>query len=304
MNKLVRPKYNRMYEVMKVRLGKNISKCVFIILIFNLVQSFIFSFTLSPLMMAGKNGMNFITLIISALCTVFAFFLSFQLLYGINSFFTKTILARKDVMGVFTSGFRDKTKRSNFISGVFTIILILSAAAAATVIYFNRDEIISLASEYFLDENSAAEMISLVKAAGLALVFCAVFFICGILVSIPFLFSWNIVFDDKKISALKALKKSMSLMLPNYFHFIGFVIYSCIKNFVFIVLFFAINMKLSAANSGISNFFSMVVGFFAFTQEYTIIAKSYSSIPVYYYSLLSENGMVKTVSQKNENPAQ
>ena len=99
MNKLVRPKYNRMYEVMKVRLGKNISKCVFIILIFNLVQSFIFSFTLSPLMMAGKNGMNFITLIISALCTVIAFFLSFQFLYGINSFFTTTILARKDVQG-------------------------------------------------------------------------------------------------------------------------------------------------------------------------------------------------------------
>ena len=41
----------------------------------------------------------------------------------------------------------------------------------------------------------------------------------------------------------------------------------------------------------------LVLGFFVFTQEYSIIAKAYAGISVYYYSLLSVNGMIATESK-------
>ncbi|MCQ2241800.1 hypothetical protein [Treponema sp.] len=304
MSKFLRPEYNRMYEVMKVRLAKNLSKCVFIILLFHLAQSFLFSLTMSPIMAGGKNGLSFPTFALSAVSTVFVFFFSFQFLYGILSFFTKVILARKDVMGVFTSGLRDRTRRAHFLSVVFTIILIVSAVIAAVVIFFFKQDITSIVAELFVDGETPNETAQFVNAVGLAIVFCAVFFLCGILISIPFLFSWNILYDDKKISASAAMKKSFYLMMRNYFHFIGFVIYSCFKNVVFIIIFFGINMALSARNSVISSFFSMVLGFFAFTQEYTIVAKAYASIPIYYYSLLSVNGMIEADKKENESSAE
>ncbi len=304
MRKLLSPKYNRMYEVMRVRLGKNLSRCVFIILLFHLAQSFLFSLTMSPVMASGKKGLNFSTLALSAISTAFVFFFAFQFLYGILSFFTKIILARKDVMGVFTSGLRDRTRRAHFVSVVFTLILIVAAVVASAVIFLYKQDILSIVEEVFLGSSDTKENMAFANAVGLAVVFCAVFFGCGILLSIPFLFSWNIIFDDKEISAPKAMKKSFSLMIGKYFHFIGFVIYSCLKNIVFIIIFFGINTLLSRRDSIIANFFSMLIGFLAFTQEYTIVAKAYTSIPIYYYSLLSENGMIKAENKDNESPSE
>ncbi|MDO4505713.1 MAG: hypothetical protein Q4B64_02060, partial [Spirochaetales bacterium] len=291
-------------EVMRVRLGKNLSKCVFIILLFHLVQSFLFSLTMSPVMAGGTNGLSFSTFALSAVSTDFVFFFSFQFLYGILSFFTKVILARKDVMGVFSSGLRDRTRRAHFVSVVFTVIMIVAAVIASAVIFFHKQDILDLVAEVFLDPSAEKENVAFASTVGLAAVFCAVFFGCGMFLSIPFLFSWNILFDDKKISAPKAMGKSFSLMIGKYFHFIGFVIYACLKNIVFIIIFFGINTMLSARNSIISNFFSMLIGFLAFTQEYTIVAKAYASIPVYYYSLLSENGMIQADKKENESTAQ
>lgn len=281
-----------MYEVMRVRLAKVLSKCVFIILLFHLSQSFLFSITLSPAMAAGGK-MNYFALVFSSVSTAFVFFLSFLFLYGIISYFTKVILARKDVMRVFTSGLRDKTKRAHFVAAAFSCLFILAAVVAFTVVLKFRDEIYLVASTYYDQDETPEETVRLIKAFSLAIVFCIIFFVSALVVSIPFLFSWNILFEDKKISAARAMAKSFSLMSRNCFHFVGFVIYCCFKNVVFIALLFVINMYLSKSESFISNFVSMLVGFFAFVQEYTIIVKAYCSIPVYYYSLLSVNGMVE-----------
>lgn len=301
MRKLLRPEYNRMYEVMKVKLVKNLSKCIFVLLIFHLVQSFLFSLTLSPLLSAEKNSISISTFVFATLSTVFVFFISFQFIYGMISYFTKLILSRLDIMGVFSSGFRDKTKRAHFLSIFFTFIFIIAALLGFTVIYFYKNEILFVVQNYFVEEDMEQETIKLAKAVSLLSVFCSVFFPTVILLLIPFLFTWNILIDDKKISFFAALKKSCSLMIKNYFHFIGFVFYTCIKNIVFIILLFSINLALGSNNSVITNFISILIGFFAFTQQYTIIAKAYTSIPIYYYSLLSVNGMINTENKKNEN---
>ncbi|WP_407399513.1 hypothetical protein [Treponema sp.] len=297
MSKLMRPEYRRMYEVMRLRLGKNLSKCVFIILIFNLLQSFLFGLTLSPIVVSFKTEVNPVNFVFSALSTSFVFFFSFQFLYGIISYFTKLMLARRDVMGVFTSGLNDRTKRAHFVSMIFSLIMVVSALLAAAFVVLNKERILAVGMEFV--ESDTEEALTLINSASIFLVFCAIFFICGILLSVPFLFSWNILIDDKKISAVGALLKSFSLMVRNYFHYIGFVIYACFKNVMFVLIFFGINLNLSGKDSVAANLCAMLLGFLAFIQQYTIIAKVYTSIPIYYYSLLSVNGMIS--SEKNEN---
>lgn len=74
----------------------------------------------------------------------------------------------------------------------------------------------------------------------------------------------------------------------------GFVIFVCLKNFA--VLFAAV--FLNAVLSGKNNFISLLLGFYAFLQYYTILAKVYYCIPIYYFSFLSVNGMIG--GDKNE----
>lgn len=302
MRKLIRPEYKRMQEVVNVRLSQQLSKCVFVILIFHFVQSFVFSVTMSPMVSAAGSKPSYLAIGLSLLLTGGAVWTSYVFMYGIINFFTKVVLGRRDVMRVFTSGFRDKTRRSFGAAFVFSIIFVISASLALYVILTFKDRIILLAAEYFLDDRTEPQTVNFVRAASLAVVFCFVFFASAIFISIPFLFTWNILLDDKKISVASAIVKSLSLMGRNYFHFIGFVIRICLKNVVFIAVLVFINSRISSSESFLSNIFSMILGFFAFVHEYTILAKAYASVPVYYYSLLSVNGMVER--KENESSAQ
>ena len=302
MRKLIRPEYRRMQEVVRVRLSQQLSKCVFVILLFHLVQSFVFSVTMFPMVSTAGSKPSYLAIGISLLLTGGVVWTSFVFMYGIINFFTKIVLGRRDVMRVFTSGFRDRTRRSFGAAFVFSIIFAISAALALFVILTFKDRIFMLASDYFLDDGTEQQTVNFVRAASLALVFCFVFFVSAIFISIPFLFTWNILLDDKKISVASAIVKSLSLMGRNYFHYIGFVISICLKNVFFIVILVFINSRISSAASSLSTIFSMIIGFFAFIHEYTILAKAYASIPVYYYSLLSVNGMIER--KENESSAQ
>lgn len=302
MRKLIRPEYRRMQEVVRVRLSQQLSKCVFVILLFHLVQSFVFSVTMSPMVSTAGSRPSYLAIGISLLLTGGVVWTSFVFMYGIINFFTKVVLGRRDVMRVFTSGFRDRTRRSFGAAFVFSIIFAISAALALFVILTFKDRIFMLAADYFLDDGTEQQTVNFVRAASLAVVFCFVFFVSAIFISIPFLFTWNILLDDKKISVASAIVKSLSLMGRNYFHYIGFVISICLKNVFFIVILVFINSRISSAASSLSTIFSMIIGFFAFIHEYTILAKAYASIPVYYYSLLSVNGMIER--KENESSAQ
>ena len=302
MRKLIRPEYRRMQEVVRVRLSQQLSKCVFVILLFHLVQSFVFSVTMSPMVSTAGSKPSYLAIGISLLLTGGVVWTTFVFMYGIINFFTKVVLGRRDVMRVFTSGFRDRTRRSFGAAFVFSIIFAISAALALFVILTFKDRIFMLASDYFLDDGTEQQTVNFVRAASLALVFCFVFFVSAIFISIPFLFTWNILLDDKKISVASAIVKSLSLMGRNYFHYIGFVISICLKNVFFIVILVFINSRISSAASSLSTIFSMIIGFFTFIHEYTILAKAYASIPVYYYSLLSVNGMIER--KENESSAQ
>lgn len=198
MRKLIRPEYRRMQEVVRVRLSQQLSKCVFVILLFHLVQSFVFSVTMSPMVSTAGSKPSYLAIGISLLLTGSVVWTSFVFMYGIINFFTKVVLGRRDVMRVFTSGFRDRTRRSFGAAFVFSIIFAISAALALFVILTFKDRIFMLASDYFLDDGTEQQTVNFVRAASLALVFCFVFFVSAIFISIPFLFTWNILLDDKK----------------------------------------------------------------------------------------------------------
>lgn len=302
MRKLIRPEYRRMQEVVRVRLSQQLSKCVFVILLFHPVQLFVFSVTMFPMVSTAGSKPSYLAIGISLLLTGGVVWTSFVFMYGIINFFTKIVLGRRDVMRVFTSGFRDRTRRSFGAAFVFSIIFAISAALALFVILTFKDRIFMLASDYFLDDGTEQQTVNFVREASLALVFYSVVFVSAIFISIPFLFTWNILLDDKKISVASAIVKSLSLMGRNYFHYIGFVISICLKNVFFIVILAFINPRISSAASSLSTIFSMIIGFFTFIHEYTILAKAYASIPVYYYSLLSVNGMIER--KENESSAQ
>lgn len=286
--KLKNPEYKRMYQVLRERLARNTAHTILLLLLFNVILSFLLTSGFSPAMIFnGFAGYAF-----SVVFTFLILIVVFTILYGIVADFTGIVLGKKISSGGIFCGFFEKSKRIFYSSVFFTLIVVFVAFVSAALIFVFKEKIISC-SDFFAEAFSTGDLSridseKIAKSFALALFYTAFFFLIFAFSFLPFIFVWNAFLEDKKISLKNAVAKSLFIIHGRYFHYLGFVIFVCLKNFavLFIAVFF--NAIISEKN----NFISLLLGFYAFIQYYMILAKIYYCIPVYYFSFLSVNGMI------------
>ena len=207
-------------------------------------------------------------------------------------------LARKILQEESSTDFLKSQNVYFILQFFFTLVVIFVASVSAALVFVFKEKIISCSSFFaqaFSNENlNQLDFEKIAKAFTLALFYTGIFFLVFVFCFLPFIFVWNALLENKKISLKTAIEKSLFIVRGRYFHYLGFVLFVCLKNFA--VLFVAV--FLNAILSGKNNFISLLLGFYAFLQYYTILAKIYYCIPIYYFSFLSVNGMIG--GDKNE----
>lgn len=293
--KLKNPDYRRMYQVLRERLTGTIVRAIVTVLVFNIMLSFLLTSGLTPFMIFRNSVVG---ILLSVAFTSIILTAAFMAFYGIITDFTNIILGKRSYSNVMFLGFLDKSRRVFRSSVFFTVIVIFAAAVTAIIVFLLRERILSGVNPFFdytaaaSGENLSAEdsesVLKFSQVLLLSVFYTVFFFFIFILSVLPFVFIWSAFIEDRRLDFKGALKKSLFIMRGRYFHYIGFVIFSCIKNIVIMIVICAVNFVIPKEAA----FVSFLLGFYAFIQYYTILVKVFCCIPVYYFSFLSVNGMI------------
>lgn len=287
-----KPEYKRMNQVLRQCLAVNAGRSVLTVFLFNIFLSFLLTAGVFPLLINNSAG----AAVLSFVLTVVMLIVIFTMVYGIIIGFTRHVLGRSPVTLSLLRGFTEKSKRVLFssLSGAVLAIIVFCAAFALTSVF--TDFISENLAPFFMLPPSQIpmpltdEQLVMFSKIFAAAVFCtAVFFLIFVFAIVPFVFVWPTFAYDRTASFKDALKKSLFVIRGRYFHYIGFVIYTCLVNAGLLLIVVLLDMLLSRFNTA---FLSLFLGFFAFIEYYMILSKVYYCIPIYYFSFLSVNGLV------------
>ncbi|MGN0728127.1 hypothetical protein [Treponema sp.] len=285
--KMKKPEYRRMYEVLKKRLSENIMYAIMQVFLFDIIMSFLITSGFFPVYISNGSAAGYV---VSAVLTFMMLVVVFTMVYGLISSFTNIILGKKIAPGGMFSGFIENS-RTVFNASVFFSVLVVFVTAVSIALTFSLEEKIiaffSFPQIEFEHPSLTPELCKKISDSfSLCMFFSMAFSVLFVLLITPFIFTWNVILENKKATFKAAVKKTLFVICGRYFHYMGFVIFSCLKNTVF--LFILIFLKALAFQN---NFLSLLIGFFAFIQCHTIFSKAYFCIPIYYFSFLSVNGM-------------
>ncbi len=107
-NKFLNPEYKRMYQVLKARLVGNLGKTFFIILLFNILISFLVTTGIYPAVILGNAKIG---KLISFVFSFAIFIVIWTLFYGMILYFTNIILGKSYSINMLLAGFKEKSKR-------------------------------------------------------------------------------------------------------------------------------------------------------------------------------------------------
>lgn len=277
--RLLNPEYIKMYEVLKKSFEKNLPKVlltVFLCLILKTVSVLFVSTPASSYRNFLSEGFS-VNLVTSTALFLFSLVIVNIFDFGLVHYLTEAVIKRdSSARGIF-KGFAVPSVWAGAV--LFSIIEALSFVLALLVLSSSAEDIVFF---IFRGSNAAPEMLAFFKSIVISFAYIAF----SVLLKVPFVFAWNIINENNREKLFHAFLKSLKLFFPRMFHFIGFVIYINYKNFILYATFFTAEIFLE---SGILGF---VISFAAFVQLLMITLKSYASRPVYYYSLLSVNGLI------------
>lgn len=207
-----------MYQVLRERLAKNIARSVLLLLLFNVILSFLLTSGFSPAMLFNGSAAGYA---ISFVFTSLILIVVFTLAYGIVADFTNVVLGKRNSPGGIFSGFFEKSKRIFYASVFFTLVVFLVACISAALIFVFKEKIISCSSFFsqaFSNENlNQLDSEKIAKAFTVALFYTVIFFFVFVFCFLPFIFVWNAFLENKKINLKDAIKKSLFIIRGRYF---------------------------------------------------------------------------------------
>ena len=289
--KLKNPEYRKMYDVVKESFAKNLPKVLISVFLCMMLKTFSLFFVSTPL----SSYRNFISggftaeLLLSIIMFLFSLVMVNVLDFGLVHYLTEIIIKKESITREILKGFTVPLVWLGSL--LFSIIEAVSFLLALAFFYSPASGSVSF---IFQQLELTPEMLGFFKSLVLSLAYI----MFSILLKIPFIFTWNIINENNDGKLFDSFLKSLNFLFPRIFHFIGFVIYINYKNLVLYIVFFIAELTL---NSDVLGF---VISFAAFVQLLLITLKSYVARPVYYYSLLSVNGLVKVNETQNDGEEQ
>lgn len=272
---LENPEYYKMLTVTRSAVQKNMGKAYLTAIVLMLLKLLVSYLCSSPLSMALSSSMPAFSLIAFYACIMILLqFVTGLLTYGMIKTCTDMILNRPSYVRTLLFAFNKKEawKISAFTTALYFLsIAITSAISLPLVLYILKTHNLTLSSPHVLS----------FLILGLSLLM----FIVNIAVNLPFMFAVNISLENENKSLLENLKKSFSFLKGRMLHFAGFAFYSAAKNIAIIIASVFFTLALPAL--------AFILELIVILEILTIVIKLYFSIPVYYYSLLAVNGLLK-----------
>ncbi len=301
-DKLKRPDYQKMYQILIMRMGRNFNRYVFILLGFHIFDSLLMSLCFMPLGAApGESGISIANFAVSTVLLFLGSTVSVQLGLGLIKSISRVLKGESFVAADLIYAFSTRKQTKPLKTAVFFAFLFLIASGiSAAVIFFNLDFFGGFDLSEFLPA-AFLETEGMERAFSLGLSFLGLFLLFCVLVVLPFVFMFCEASDFRNPSVFDSAKKCVGVMSGCFFHYIGFYFFVALKNILIIAICITVQMRLGGGESTIKGIFSSMLGFIAFLHEYTLILKFYVSIPVYWYSILGMNGMLNgsVPSEKN-----
>src|SRR5574344_988920 len=219
--KLQKPNYRTMLAVLVQCARKNMSKAVFAILLYTILQSVIFSISMVPLLASSVGGgvatagqtfqlpstpMLAFTLILCFVATVICIMLN----YGLFVIMARMVEKKYVTIGYLFSGFKNKKVRKAAI--LFAVLFSIATIICAVVMAL---------CEFKTQTPTDMDQTTLMSAISVVFI---VFMGIMVLLLLPFTFVWMILYTDKNITSFKSFVISARLMFGHVFHFIGFLL--------------------------------------------------------------------------------
>ena len=302
--KLKRPEYKKMYEVLKQNLSPYYSKGILEILIVSFFKYCLVFFALSPLLKASlsqtvSSQTYLFSLIFSAILVFLARIICEILNFGLVIYFSNAIVSKN---AKFTDCFTGFNKFGSHPYKIGTIFALISAFAILIdfVLVFSFKDFFSFDFPAEINHQNIQDVFanSVMNYYPKMMILILVFALIYYAIKMFFIFTWSVLRDFSSGKTKQIFKKNFMMIYRNYFHFIGFNFYINLKNIIILIVCYVIQFALPQNIAEKLELLSVLLNFIVFIEEFTILAKIYSSIPVYYYSLLSVNDLIKAHSLK------
>lgn len=302
--KLKRPEYKKMYEVVKQNLSPYYSRGILEILIVSFFKYCLVFFALSPLLKASlsqtvSSQTYLFSLIFSAILVFLVRIICEILNFGLVIYFSNAIVSKNAKFTDCFSGFNKFSSHPYKIGTIFALISTLALLVDFILVFsfkdfFTFDFPAEVNAQNIQDVFANSVMNYYPKMMILILVFALIYYA----IKMFFVFTWSVLRDFSSESTKQIFQKNFMMIHKNYFHFIGFNFYINLKNIAILAACYVIQLVIPENVAQKLELLSIVLNFIVFIEEFTILAKIYSSIPIYYYSLLSVNDLIKAHSLK------
>ncbi len=308
---LKRPEYKRMYAVIKQNLAPYFSRAILVVLVLEFLKIFITSFSSIPAfnLLLNENpsaaeifGNSALSIVIFFIVRMVCEILSF----GAIMYFTNVIVTRNAKFQDIFTGFKSYKKNPYLLSLIFiaaSLVALILVFAAMFIFrdFFNFD--FAQNSQSNLDFTSENLQKIILPYMPKIFILTAVFFVFYFAVKVFFIFTPNVM-RDFKLNFSASVKRNFLLIHKNYFHFLGFELYINLKNIAIYAVCYALELFIPQSVMQKVSFIPFLLNFAIFFEQYTILAKFYSGIPVYYYSILSVNNLIRSHNLKFSSQSQ
>lgn len=261
--------YKFMHVILNQCLRLNNGKAMFAVFLYSVIQFFVMGLVVIPV----KSLNSVLSLLVSLILLIVANTLSEVLLYGLYVIMSRLVEKKHVTIGYLFIGFRRNQKKIFKAGLVFTLIYVLITVFFSIV--------------FFIFRNSFADIVEKIGFAQLLPLIVIVVFFISVLVTIPFLFSRIIIYNDNELSVLDSFKRSAFLMKGHFFNFIGFLLYAGGFNLLEAIV-IQLFLFILPQSEDMSYYMQLVTTFLSIAgimAQYKALTRFFIAIPVYYYSL-------------------
>ena len=271
-----RPLYRYMVTVVNDCVRRNMGKAVFVIFLYNFIQSLFFSVSFFPLMLSLTKGEvpAFSVQASSFVLMALALGADGMLTFGLFSMMSRMCERAYVTMGFLFYGFKSPRRKKVFLLSLVTALIQVALALLLVLfVYLSKLDVAA-----FLTEHGIEKALAFVIPVYLVLL---------LLLLYPLSMTHVILYLQPELSVWQVIKKSISLVMGNFFHYTGYLIFAMGVNLPFLVIVSLLQTWIpsSANGNGMMELLSLFLHFVSFVLQLVVLVRLYCSIPVYVFSL-------------------
>ncbi len=281
-----RPAYKELHSVFIPCVRRYMGNVVFSLFLYTFIRTVLYTVFMLPFsksllaFVSGEDSASLTVKVLIVFVLLCAFLCDCILCYGIFVMCARMAKRERVTLGYMFYGFKkNNIKRAFWGAFLFLVWFAIFGALLYTVFYFNAERI-----ESFIE--SCGIQNAIMYGSPLVLLALLVFLI-------PFSFFYTILYSKIECNVFICFIKSLVFVFKNFFHFIGYVIFSAGINLPLFIIYTLLGFWIPGGEdtSSVMNLAGMFFSFASFFSEIVVIVRTLLCIPVYFYALEARNSV-------------